>query len=57
MAFQTQEKRKITASAGCGENSVPSTMVRWYDFHEPRGYLGNLGSNILMMDNALACQE
>jgi hypothetical protein len=28
MAFQTQENRKIRPSVGCGENSVPSTVVR-----------------------------
>jgi len=28
MAFQTQENRKIRPSVGCGENPVPSTVVR-----------------------------
>jgi hypothetical protein len=31
MAFRTQENRKIRPSVGCGENSVPSTVVRGYD--------------------------
>jgi hypothetical protein len=33
----------IRSSDGCGETSVPSTMVRGYDFHTPGGYLGNPG--------------
>ena len=43
IAFRTQENRKIRSSDGCGVNSVPSTMVRGYDFHELGGYLGNIG--------------
>jgi hypothetical protein len=33
----------IRSSDGCGETSVPSTMVRGYDFYRPGGYLGNPG--------------
>jgi len=28
---------------GCGENSVPSTVVRGYDFCKPGGHLENVG--------------
>ena len=34
---------KIRPSAGCGENSVPSTVVGGYDLRKPGGYLGNVG--------------
>jgi hypothetical protein len=42
-AFRTQETRKIRSSDGGGENSFPAMMVRGYYFHEPGGYLGNVG--------------
>ncbi len=34
---------KIRSSVGCGENSVPSTVVRGYELRKPGGYLGNVG--------------
>ncbi len=34
---------KIMPSVGCGENSVPSTVVRGYDLRKPGGHLGNVG--------------
>ena len=43
MGLWTQENRKIRPSAGCGENSVPSTVVRGYDLRKPGGHLGNVG--------------
>ena len=43
MGFRTQENREIRSSDGGGNGSVPSTVARWYDFREPRGYLGNVG--------------
>ena len=43
MAFRTRENRKIRPSVGCGENSVPSTVVRGYDLRKPGGHLGNVG--------------
>ncbi|MCH7793696.1 MAG: transglutaminase family protein [Proteobacteria bacterium] len=39
MAFQTQENLQIRSPDGCEGNSVPSTVVRGYDFHKPGGYL------------------
>jgi hypothetical protein len=43
VATRAQENRGIRSSDGCGETSVPSTMVRGYDFHRLGGYLGNPG--------------
>ncbi|MCZ6587745.1 MAG: hypothetical protein O7B24_07355 [Alphaproteobacteria bacterium] len=43
MALRTQENRKIRPSIGCGENSVPSTVVRGHDLRKPGGHLGNVG--------------
>ena len=43
MTFRTQENRKIRPSIGCGENSVPSTVVRGYYLRNPGGHLGNVG--------------
>ena len=34
----------LSPSDGCGEHSVPSTVVRGYDRCKPGGYLGNIGS-------------
>lgn len=34
IAFRTQENRNISPSDGCGESSVPSTVVRGYDLHK-----------------------
>ncbi len=48
IAFQTQENRKIRPSVGCGENSVPSTVVRGYDLCQPGGHLGNVGLEALL---------
>ncbi|MCH8239878.1 MAG: hypothetical protein IIB62_07475 [Proteobacteria bacterium] len=36
-------KRTIRPSVGCGENSVPLTVVRGYDLCKPGGDLGNDG--------------
>ena len=48
MAFQTQENLHIRSPDGCEGNSVPSTVVRGYDFHKPGGYLGYVGSGVLL---------
>ncbi len=34
---------KIRPSDGCGRDAVPLAVVRWYDFPEFGGYLGNVG--------------
>ena len=34
---------KIRPSDGCKGNTVPSTVVRGYDFRKPGGHLGNVG--------------
>ena len=39
MGLPTQENREIRSSGGGGNDSVPSTVARWYDFREPGGYL------------------
>ncbi len=43
MGLPTQENREIRSSGGGGDDSVRSTVARWYDFREPGGYLGNVG--------------
>ena len=43
MTCRTQENRKIRPSVGCGDKSVPSTVVRRYDFRKLGGHLGNVG--------------
>ena len=43
MGFRKQEIREIRSSGGGGNDPVHSTVARWYDFREPRGYLGNVG--------------
>ena len=43
MGLPTQENREIRSSGGGGDDSVLSTVARWYDFREPGGYLGNVG--------------
>ncbi len=44
MTFRTQENRKIRPSVGCGDKSVPSTVVRRYDLRKSGGHLGKVGS-------------
>ena len=39
----TMANRKIRPSVGCGENSVPSTVVGEYGFRKLGGHLGNVG--------------
>ncbi len=36
---------KIRSSDGCEGDAVPLAVVRWYDFPEFGGYLGNVGLN------------
>ena len=44
MGLPAQENREIRSSGGGGNYPVPSTVARLYDFREPGGYLGNVGS-------------
>ena len=34
---------KIRPSDGCGRDTVPLAVVRWYDFHGFGCHLGNVG--------------
>ena len=43
MGFRKQENREIRSSGGSGNDSIPSTVARKYDFGESGGYLGNVG--------------
>lgn len=46
MGFRKQENREIRSSGGGGNDFVPLTVARWYDFREPGSYLGNVSLDI-----------
>ena len=42
---------KIMPSDGCIGDTVPLAVGKWYDFHEFGWYMGNVGQDIVWVNN------